>query len=241
MEFNEYTNAPEATAPKNKPRKSSGAAKSIVTVLLCVLLGGGAGFLGGYYAKGGSRTIILQQTQTPTPKSTEQTVFDGTVFTQSQAGSDDPLTIAEIAAKVQSAVVEVTTETVTTDSRLKQYVSKGAGSGVIFRQDGYIVTNNHVIDSAGKITVTLHNGASYEASVIGTDEQTDLAVLKIDAENLDIAQFGDSSSLIVGQTAVAVGNPLGTLGGTVTNGIISALDREITIDSETMKQRRRTL
>lgn len=68
MEFNEYTNAPEATAPKNKPRKSSGAAKSIVTVLLCVLLGGGAGFLGGYYAKGGSRTIILQQTQTPTPK-----------------------------------------------------------------------------------------------------------------------------------------------------------------------------
>ena len=234
MEFNEYTNAPEATAPKNKPRKSSGAAKSIVTVLLCVLLGGGAGFLGGYYAKGGSRTIILQQTQTPTPKSTEQTVFDGTVFTQSQAGSDDPLTIAEIAAKVQPAVVEVTTETVTTDSRLKQYVSKGAGSGVIFRQDGYIVTNNHVIDSAGKITVTLHNGASYEASVIGTDEQTDLAVLKIDAENLDIAQFGDSSSLIVGQTAVAVGNPLGTLGGTVTNGIISALDREITIDSETM-------
>lgn len=234
MEFNEYTNAPEATAPEKAPRKSSGAAKSIVTVLLCVLLGGGAGFLGGYYAKGGSRTIILQQTQTPTPKSTEQTVFDGTVFTQSQAGSDDPFTIAEIAAKVQSAVVEVTTETVTTDSRLKQYVSKGAGSGVIFRQDGYIVTNNHVIDSAGKITVTLHDGASYEASVIGTDEQTDLAVLKIDAENLDIAQFGDSSSLIVGQTAVAVGNPLGTLGGTVTNGIISALDREITIDSETM-------
>lgn len=161
-------------------------------------------------------------------------MFDGTVFTQSQAGSDDPFTIAEIAAKVQSAVVEVTTETVTTDSRLKQYVSKGAGSGVIFRQDGYIVTNNHVIDSAGKITVTLHDGASYEASVIGTDEQTDLAVLKIDAENLDIAQFGDSSSLIVGQTAVAIGNPLGTLGGTVTNGIISALDREITIDSETM-------
>ena len=100
-----------------------------ISVLLCVLLGGGAGFLGGYYAKGSSRTIILQQTQTPTPKSTEQTVFDGTVFTQSQAGSDDPLTIAEIAAKVQSAVVEVTTETVTTDSRLKQYVSKGAGSG----------------------------------------------------------------------------------------------------------------
>ena len=127
MEFNEYTNVPDTPAPKKQPRKSSGAAKSIVTVLLCVLLGGGAGFLGGYYAKGGSRTIILQQTQTPTPKSTEQTVFDGTVFTQSQAGSDDPLTIAEIAAKVQPAVVEVTTETVTTDSRLKQYVSKGAG------------------------------------------------------------------------------------------------------------------
>src|SRR5699024_10349060 len=105
---------------------------------------------------------------------------------------------------------------------------------VIITSDGYIVTNNHVIEDASRITVTLKSGESYEASIIGTDEKTDLAVLKIDAEDLTAAIFGDSSAVNVGDTAIVIGNPLGQLGGSVTTGIISALDRQITINDEVM-------
>lgn len=115
-----------------------------------------------------------------------------------------------------------------------QLISTGAGSGVIVSTDGYIVTNNHVIEDAQTITVRLSDGIEYKATLVGTDSKTDLAVIKIDAEDLPPAVLGDSSSLVVGQSAVAIGNPLGELGGTVTQGIISALDREITIDGETM-------
>ena len=109
-----------------------------------------------------------------------------------------------------------------------------SGSGVIVSKDGYIATNNHVIDGASKITVTTADNESYEAKLVGTDEQTDIAVLKIEAEDLNNATFGKSSSLEVGDEVVAIGNPLGELSGTVTNGIVSALNREVTIENETM-------
>jgi serine protease Do len=130
--------------------------------------------------------------------------------------------------------VEITTETVTTSPRSGQYVAEGAGSGIIVTQDGYIVTNNHVIDGASKITVRLKSGESYTATKAGTDAKTDIALLKIKATGLQPAVFGDSDKLKVGELAVAIGNPLGELGGTVTDGIISALDREIELDGETM-------
>src|SRR5699024_5480920 len=117
---------------------------------------------------------------------------------------------------------------------MEQYISSGAGSGVIISEDGYIITNNHVIEDANTVTVRLKNGESYDATLVGTDPETDVAVIKIDAEGLTPATLGDSDTLQVGQTAIAIGNPLGQLGGTVTNGIISALDREITLDGETM-------
>ena len=117
---------------------------------------------------------------------------------------------------------------------MQQYISEGAGSGVILSEDGYIATNNHVIEGARKITVRLKSGESYSASLVGTDAVTDVAVLKIDATGLSPVTFGDSASLEVGDTAVAIGNPLGTLGGTVTDGIISALDRDIILDGQTM-------
>ena len=110
----------------------------------------------------------------------------------------------------------------------------GFGSGVIISKDGYIVTNNHVVDGASTITVRTRNGDEYQAKLIGTDEQSDLAVIKIDADNLTPAVLGDSTKLEVGDLAVVIGNPLGELGGTVTSGIISALDREMTIDGQTM-------
>lgn len=145
-----------------------------------------------------------------------------------------PLSTAEIAAKCGVSVVEIRTETVTTGKWMQEYVTEGAGSGVILTQDGYIVTNNHVIAGASKIKVTLQDGKDYEAKLIGRDEKSDIALIKIEAEGLTPASVGDSNKLVVGEKAVAIGNPLGELGGTVTDGIISALDREVTIDGNKM-------
>jgi len=146
----------------------------------------------------------------------------------------DILTIPEIAALTSNSVVEVYTETVTGGGRMGQYISTGAGSGVIISSNGYIITNNHVIDGARKITVLLKNGTEYEATLVGRDRKTDLAVLKVNADGLQPAVFGNSDALETGELAVAIGNPLGKLGGTVSEGIISALSRNIDIDGETM-------
>ncbi|ADY55323.1 peptidase S1 and S6 chymotrypsin/Hap [Syntrophobotulus glycolicus DSM 8271] len=154
--------------------------------------------------------------------------------TGAAASGGSSLSVADIAGLAADSVVEIATETVQNNARRGQYVSEGAGSGVVITQDGYLVTNNHVIENAEKITVRLRNETTYSAALIGSDSQSDLALLKIDASGLQPAVFGDSDKLLVGETAVAIGNPLGELGGTVTDGIISALDREIELDGETM-------
>ncbi|MCI8630881.1 MAG: trypsin-like serine protease [Firmicutes bacterium] len=146
----------------------------------------------------------------------------------------EKLSVQEVAAMNANAVVEIRTEQVATDSWMQQYVTKGAGSGVIISENGYIVTNNHVISGANKITVKLKSGDEYEASLIGKDNDTDVAVIKIEAEGLTSAVYGDSSTLVVGDIAVAIGNPLGELGGTATFGRISATDRNISIDGKAM-------
>lgn len=144
------------------------------------------------------------------------------------------LSIEEIVAKNENSVVAIETESVSTDSWLRQYVTQGAGSGVIYREDGYIITNNHVIDGANSIKVTLYNGKTYDASLVATDAQTDVAVIKINETGLTPVSMGSMDQVSVGSLAVAIGNPLGTLSGTATDGIISALEREITIDGKAM-------
>ncbi len=150
-------------------------------------------------------------------------------------GSKPALSIIQIAAQGKPAVVAITTETTVTDPFGQTGFGSAAGSGFILTANGYIVTNFHVIEDAQTIAVTLDNGDIYNASVVGTDSQNDLAVLKINASQLPTVVLGDSASLEVGELAVAIGNPLGQLSGTVTAGIISALDREITIDNQTLK------
>ena len=140
-----------------------------------------------------------------------------------------------VAAKTMDCVVEIKTESITRGNRIMgQFISEGAGSGVIISSDGKIVTNHHVISGANKITVRMRSGTEYTATLIGCDAQTDLAVLKISASGLPAATYGSSSTLAVGESVLAIGNPLGELGGTVTDGIISALDRQIEIDGEIM-------
>lgn len=148
--------------------------------------------------------------------------------------SSDELTIPEIYTLVSDSVVEITTETMQVGGFMGQYISSGAGSGVIYSENGYIITNNHVINNASKVIVRLKNGHKYEADIVAKDEKTDLAVIKIDENGLQSAFLADSDKITVGELAVAIGNPLGELGGTITEGIISALDREIIIDNETM-------
>lgn len=144
------------------------------------------------------------------------------------------MTVQEVTNKTKDSVVEIKTESVSADAWMQQYVTEGAGSGVVMTADGYIMTNNHVIDGASKITVTTSDDKEYEAKLVGTDSITDIAVLKTSAKNLTPATYGNSDQLAVGDMAVAIGNPLGELGGTVSAGIISALDRELAIDGKTM-------
>lgn len=144
------------------------------------------------------------------------------------------LSIQEIVAKNENSVVAITTESVSTDTWARQYVTEGAGSGVVYSSDGYILTNNHVIDGASSITVTFKDGSNYEAALVAADSQSDIAVLKISAKDLTPVTVNEDMGLSVGDLAVVIGNPLGTLAGTATEGIISGLEREITLDGKSM-------
>lgn len=218
---------PYANGNNNKPKKEKkGLGKGAVAAILviCILLSGVCGFAG---------TAIYNAVNSASPSSG---VVVHKINADPQSVTDKLVdkSTAQITEEVADTVVEVTTEVMTTDSFYGQYVSEGAGSGVVISEDGYIITNNHVIENASKIEVTFRDGSNYEAKLIGTDAEEDVALIKVEATNLKAAVFGDSDTLEVGDKAVAIGNPLGTLGGTVTDGIISALDRKVDIDGETM-------
>lgn len=144
------------------------------------------------------------------------------------------LTVSEIVEKNADAVVEIVVSGTTQGMWGQMQLTEGAGSGVIIREDGYIATNYHVIQGANKVQVTLHNGNAYPAQIVGSDAANDIAVIKIDDNNLTTASIGDSSTVEVGDLAVAIGNPLGQLGGTATTGIISALDRTLSVEGTTL-------
>ena len=144
------------------------------------------------------------------------------------------LTVSQIVDKNENAVVEIVVSGTAQNMWGQMQLVQGAGSGVIVKDDGYIATNYHVIQGANKVEVTLHNGESYPARIVGSDPANDIAVIKIDAKDLTTATIGDSSTVDVGDLAVAIGNPLGQLGGTATTGIISALDRTLDVEGTTL-------
>ena len=208
------------TPPEFRPKKYVPVRNKIITTVGIILLSGVVGFGAGYagsHLSNNANVTIQQQTN------------------KSNFGTVQVSDVSDIVEKCKDSVVEITTEAASSgNSIFGQYVSQGAGSGVIISKDGYIVTNNHVVSGATSLKVTTTDGTEYDASVVGKDSQTDLAVIKVDANNLQAATLGDSDILQVGDPAIAIGNPLGELGGTVTTGIISATDRQITIDDETM-------
>ena len=138
------------------------------------------------------------------------------------------MTPAEVYATNVNSTVGITTTLTTTNFWGYQTTSAASGSGFIISNDGYILTNFHVIEGSDSISVSLFNGESYKADLIGYDESNDIAVLKVDAQNLVPVVLGDSDSLNVGDTVVAIGNPLGELTFSLTSGSVSAKDREVT-------------
>jgi S1-C subfamily serine protease len=138
------------------------------------------------------------------------------------------LGVPAVVAKVRPAVVNIATRQVTYDVLLRATPAQGIGSGVVFDARGYVLTNSHVVRGAQQIRVTLPDGRGFAGNLIGADPVTDLAVVKIEGRDLPVAQLGDSSKLEIGETVVAIGNPLGLEGGpTVTAGVVSAVARSI--------------
>ncbi len=209
-----------------KEKKHTG--RKVLAFILAVILCGAAGFGGGYIggtlsSQGASSDVVINQMMS-----------DGNGSTNITTSNGGASSVSDVASIASPSVVEVMTEQVTTNSIFGQYVTSGAGSGVIISEDGYIITNAHVVDGAQQIKITTSDKEEHIATLIGTDTKTDIAILKIEASGLVAATSGNSDELSVGDFALAVGNPLGTLGGTVTDGIISALDRDIIIDGQTM-------
>ena len=219
---------PQDAQPPKKKKKFNGkrVARSAVALVLAAAMGFAGGFVGAKF--GGSGKVVIQQVA---PSSTADSApgSDSSITAASSSGSS--LTTEQVADLVSPSVVVITTEQVVY-SQWSWYgqnqVESGAGSGVIISSDGYILTCAHVVDGASTITVTIGD-KDYTATLVGEDTTSDIAVIKIDADGLTPATVGNSDSLKVGQSVMAVGNPLGELGGTVTGGMISALNRSVTI------------
>ena len=199
--LNEIQTETKTTAPRGKLLRRIGAI-ALTVVMVCGLI------TGAVFAAG------------PTAEQT------GLVYTA--AKNNEPMTAAEVYAATVNSTVGITTSG-TTNVFGYESVTAASGSGFIITEDGYILTNYHVIEGSDSITVTMYDGSSYDAELIGYDQSNDVAVLKIDASGLTPVTFGDSDKLVVGQDVLAIGNPLGELTFSLTTGVVSALDREITL------------
>ncbi len=244
-----YSVESEPTPSKKKNNNKKTAALAIL-IVVCMLLSSiatscammrfydenqdgaqnGVNIDGGYinngsgYVSGVDDTIIINKVE-----SGDKPVIDGNI-------GDEGMNVAQVTQLVADSVVEITTSSVKYNFYYGQYVESGAGSGVIIgRSDKdsavyYVVTNHHVIDGAETIKISLRNGTELEGNLIGTDMISDIAVIQIKSSiPLTAATLGNGENSVVGEEVVVIGNPLGQLGGTVTNGIISALEREVNV------------
>ena len=209
--------------PKKRRRKNGDIARSAVALVLAAAMGFVGGFVGARVGNTGGKVVIQQVA----PSSTSSSDSGSASAVNTASG----MTTAQVSEMVSPSVVVITTEQVVY-SQWSWYgqsqVESGAGSGVIISSDGYILTCDHVVSGASNITVTIGD-KDYPATIIGEDSTSDIAVIKIEADGLTPAIVGDSDKLAVGDNVLAVGNPLGELGGTVTSGIVSALNRSVTI------------
>lgn len=209
----------EVQKPK-KTKKGWTAGKVIALSLCCSLVGGIAG------------GVIMSATLRGTAAQPgHSNVFEGdrdsTVIDVNQIETGSLMTPAQVYAKNVNSTVGITTS-VTTNFWGYQTTSAASGSGFVYSDDGYILTNYHVVEDSNAISVSMYDGRTLDAKLVGYDESNDIAVLKVEAENLAPVIIGDSSNLNVGDSVIAIGNPLGELTFSLTSGVVSALAREVT-------------
>ena len=208
--------------PKPKKAKGPGMGKIIAIAVACSLIGGILGAAGG---------VLATRSKSPFKSNGSSNIFEGqretSVIDVNEIDTSKIMTPAEVYAANVNSTVGITTS-VTTNFWGYQTTSPASGSGFIISNDGYILTNHHVIENSSAITVSFYDGSNKEAKLVGYDVSNDIAVLKVDAENLTPVILGDSDNLNVGDTVLAIGNPLGELTFTLTVGAVSALNREIT-------------
>ena len=233
METYTYEETIKTPEPK-KTRKGKTALKVAALALGCSLLGGAVG-AGGTALTGFALYTVNKQVAVEDTNAT--TVYEGIkenpALNVSYIDTSKEMSASEIYAKNVNSTVGITTS-ITTNYFGYQTTTPAAGSGFILTEDGYIITNYHVIEDASEIKVTTYGGDEYDAKLIGYDESNDIAVIKVDANNLAPVTLGDSDALNVGDDVIAIGNPLGELTFSLTSGAVSALDRNVTLSNASM-------
>jgi len=221
------TNRQEPSAELKPAKKKHAAVKIVALALVCALAGGaaGAGITTAMNGGRGNSTINMSDSQRPSPTApTTQVTLNTTT-------GKPLLSDQEVYAQNVNSVVSINVKGTSGYNYFGQKVeTASAGSGFILTKDGYIVTNYHVIKGANTVKVTLYNNETYDAEVVGGDEDYDIAVIKITAENLQPVTLGSSDVLNVGDRVLAVGNPLGELTFSMTGGMVSCVNRTINVD-----------
>ena len=212
----------DAPVADRDPRPTRSGGRGLAGVL-------GASLLAAVLASTGTAAVL---TGTLAPSSVTPTQ---TANTRSVSTGSDAEDITAVVASARKSVVTITADGVANNGPFS-VPTTGVGSGVILTSNGYILTNRHVVQGSQRLTVTLYDGRELTADIVRVSETTDLALIKVDATGLSAATIGDSAALQVGQTAIAIGSPLGTYTETVTRGIVSGLDREITVTDEATRR-----
>lgn len=215
---NTNPNAPQEGKPKRRI-----AMRMVALGLCCALLGGlGGGFAVHFFGGGGTSLQIGERT----PIALNTVSSDGR----------KQMTVPEVYANYIDSCVGISVDIVTKNYFGQPVTAAAAGSGFVISEDGYIMTNYHVIEGASKIKVTFVDNTSYDAKLVGGDKDNDIAIIKVEAKDLKPVVIGDSSKMYVGETVVTIGNPLGELTFSLSDGVISALERPITVSAgKTMK------
>ena len=213
---------PVVTDTPVQPKKHHGGVGRVVALILsCAVISAACGFGGAILAQNGSRTgktTVQQSNRTAATVNVKK--VDGQTL----------MSPAEVYASTVNSVVSINCSAVSTNIFGQQTESASSGSGFIYTADGYIVTNQHVVANASSINVTLYNGYTYPATLVGSDSDYDVAVLKIDAKDLPAVTLGSSTDVNVGDTVLAIGNPLGELTFSMSQGIVSCVNRAINVE-----------
>ena len=213
---------PVVTNTPAQPKKNHrGVGRVVALILSCAVISAACGFGGAILAQNGSstgKTTVQQSNRTATTVNVKK--VDGQTL----------MSPAEVYASTVNSVVSINCSAVSTNIFGQQTESASSGSGFIYTADGYIVTNQHVIANASSINVTLYNGDTYPATLVGSDSDYDVAVRKIDAKDLPAVTLGNSTDVNVGDTVMAIGNPLGELTFSMSQGIVSCVNRAINVE-----------